>query len=97
MDATTKLAEHAEAWSAATETAGWAFAHGLRSAGEATGSAEALALADVVDAALATDGAWGLVDLAIAGSMCGGIGHNDVEALVRAVDERIARETLAAA
>lgn len=96
MEATKALAERVNAHCEAVESSAWAWAARLRMAAEECGAVEAVALADAVERTLATYGADGLVDLAVAGPMLGGLGRNDVGALVRLVDERLAGHALAA-
>jgi hypothetical protein len=96
MDAVKSLAERVDAHSASVEGVGWAWAARLRKAAEECGASEAAALADVVERTLVIHGADGLVDLAVAGPMLGGLGQNDVATLVRLVDERLAGHALAA-
>jgi len=96
MEATKALAERVNVRCGAVELSAWAWAARLREAAEECGWVEAASLADVVEAALVLDGADGLVDLAMAGSVCGGLGRHDVAALARLVDERLAGHALAA-
>lgn len=96
MDAAKAMAERVNAHCAAVESVAWRWASRLRKAAEECGSVEAVALADTVERTLAADGADGLVDLAMSGPMLGGIGRNDVAALVRMVDDRLAGHALAA-
>ncbi|WP_396668126.1 hypothetical protein [Microbacterium sp. R86528] len=86
MDATQVLTERVSADHAAVERVAWRWATRLRTAGEKCGSAEALALADTFESALAADGADGVLDLALAGPALGGLGCNDLAALVRGHD-----------
>ncbi|MEZ3160128.1 hypothetical protein AB1K54_06200 [Microbacterium sp. BWT-B31] len=97
MQGSAAIMERVEAFGAeVVEASAWAFAAGLRRAGLAAGSVEAVGVADVVEVALAADGVDGVVDLVLAGPAMGGLGERDVERLVAVVDERAAREAVAA-
>ncbi|WP_036320137.1 hypothetical protein [Microbacterium sp. B24] len=96
MSAINALAERVRADHFTVEAVAWEWAAKLRMAAERCASIEAAVLADTVERTIAAEGADGLVDIAIAGPMCGGIGCNDVRALVRLVDERLAGHALAA-
>lgn len=90
------LAERVNRNQRVVASAGWVWAAGLRKAAEQCESAETLELADSVERALVAEGADGLVDLVLVGPTLGGLGRNDVRALVRMVDERLAGHALAA-
>lgn len=88
MDTVRRLAELVAERGALVELEAWRWSTALHAAGARSGSTEAMTLADAVQEALVADGEYGLLDLVLAGSSVGGVGANDLKALVRTVELR---------